>query len=66
MAVLKVVEILSSSSQSWEDATKRGVEKASETIKGIKSAYVKEFSTVVKDGTVTEYRVTLKITFEVK
>lgn len=66
MAVLKVLEILSSSTESWEDATKKGVAKASETIKGIRSAYVKEFSTVVRDNAVTEFRVNLKITFEVQ
>lgn len=66
MAVLKVVEILSNSSQSWEDATKKAVSKASESIKNIKSAYVQEFTTVVKDGEVTEFRVNVKITFEVK
>lgn len=66
MSVLKVVEVLSSSPKSWEDATKRGVEKAAETVKDIKSAYVQEFSTVVKDGTVSEYRVNIKITFKVK
>lgn len=65
MSVLKVVEILASSPNSWEEATKNGVQKASETIKGIRSAYVKEFSSVVKDGNVTEFRVNLKITFEV-
>lgn len=66
MAIMKVVEILASSPNSWEEATKNGVEKAAETIKGIRSAYVKEFSTVVKDNSVAEYRVNLKITFEVQ
>ena len=66
MAVLKVLEILSISTESWEDATKKGVEKASETIKVFRSAYVKEFSTVVRDNAVTEFRVNLKITFEVQ
>ena len=66
MAVLKVVEILASSPNSWEEATKNGVAKAAETIKDIKSAYVQEFSTTVKDGVVSSYRVNLKLTFEVK
>lgn len=66
MAVLKVIEVLSSSPKSWEDATAKAVAEASETLKGIKSAYVNEMSTVVEDGKVTEYRVNIKITFVVQ
>lgn len=66
MAVLKVIELLSSSGESWEDATKKAVTHASKSVKHIRSAYVQEMSTVVKDGAVAEFRVNLKITFEVK
>lgn len=66
MAILKVIEILSSSEKSWEDATAQGVSKASKTVKGIKSAFVQSQSVTVKDGDVDEYRVNLKVTFEVK
>ncbi|WP_299397830.1 dodecin family protein [uncultured Gelidibacter sp.] len=65
MAVLKVVEILSNSNESWEDATKKAVKHASKTVKNIKSVYVKEQSAIVKNDEVTEFRVNLKITFEV-
>lgn len=63
MATLKVIEVLSSSTKSWEDATASGVAEASKTLKGITSAYVQDMSTTVKDGKVEEYRVNLKITF---
>tara|TARA_R110002096_G_scaffold8802_4_gene35797 strand:+ start:2372 stop:2572 length:201 start_codon:yes stop_codon:yes gene_type:complete len=66
MSVLKVIEILSESPKSWEDATNTGIEKASKSIKGISSAWVKDQSVKVTDGAVTSYRVTLKVTFEVK
>ncbi|MDP2060007.1 MAG: dodecin family protein [Flavobacteriaceae bacterium] len=66
MAVLKVIEILSNSSESWEDATKKGVEKASKSLKGVRSVYVQEQSATVKDGKVHEFRVNLKITFELE
>lgn len=66
MAVMKVIELLSNSEKSWEDATAKGIEKASESLKNIRSAYVQDMSAVVKDGKVTEYRVALKVTFEVK
>ncbi|MFK7971578.1 MAG: dodecin family protein [Bacteroidia bacterium] len=66
MSVMKVIELLSNSEKSWEDATAKGIEKASESIKNIRSAYVQDMSAVVKDGKVSEYRVALKVTFEVK
>ncbi len=65
MAVLKVIELLSSSSESWEDATAQGVKKASKSLKNIRSAYVQEHSVTVKGDEVKEYRVNLKVTFEV-
>ena len=66
MAVMKVIEIMANSEESWEDATRKGIKKASESIKGIKSAFVQSQSVVVDDGDVKEYRVNLKVTFEVK
>ncbi|MDH3648624.1 MAG: dodecin family protein [Saprospiraceae bacterium] len=65
MAILKVIEILSDSDKSWEDATREGVSKASETVKNIRSAFVQTQSTTVKGGEVDKFRVNLKITFEV-
>ncbi|REG88932.1 dodecin family protein [Winogradskyella sediminis] len=66
MAVLKVIEVLSNSNKSWEDATKKAVKEASKTIKNIKSVYVNEQSAIVNGDDVTEFRVNLKLTFEVK
>lgn len=66
MAILKVIEVLSNSKESWEDATARGIEKASKSVKHIKSAFVQNMNVTVEDGKVDEYRVNLKITFEVK
>ncbi|SFZ90816.1 hypothetical protein SAMN05428642_1011155 [Flaviramulus basaltis] len=66
MAVLKVIEILSNSDKSWEDATKKAVKHASKSLKNIRSVYVKEHSASVKDGEVVDFRVNLKITFEVE
>ena len=64
MAVLKVIEILSNSNTSWEDATAKAVEEASKTLNNISSVYVQDMSATVKDGKVDEYRVNLKITFK--
>lgn len=65
MAIMKVIEVLSSSKKSWEDATASGVEKAAKSVKNIKSAFIQSQSVTVKDGEVDEYRVNLKITFQV-
>ncbi len=65
MSVLKVIEILSDSSKSWEDATAKGVAKASKTLKGLKSANVQNQSVTINNGKITSYRVILKISFEI-
>ena len=66
MAVLKVIEVLASSEESWEDATQKAVAQASKSLKHIRSVYVNEQSATVKDGKVSEYRVNLKLTFEIE
>lgn len=63
MSVAKIIEITSSSPSGFEDAIAQGIARASETIKGIKGAWVSEQKVVVNDGKVTEYRVTLKMSF---
>lgn len=65
MAILKVIEIMASSNTSWEDATKAAVKSAAKTVKGIRSAYVQDMSAVVTEDQITEFRVTVRITFEV-
>lgn len=65
MSVLKVIEILASSPVSWEDATASAVKMAAKTVKEIRSVYVQDQSAVVVKNKVTEYRVNVKITFEV-
>ncbi|TDD96511.1 dodecin family protein [Flavobacterium cellulosilyticum] len=66
MSVLKVIEILSSSSTSWEEATQKAVAKASKSVNNIRSVYVKEQTATVKEGKVVEFRVNLKLTFELE
>ncbi len=63
MAVAKNIEITSSSSSSFDDAIKSGVERASRTINNIRGAWVKEQKVEVSDGKVIEYRVTMIVTF---
>jgi len=66
MAVLKVIEVLANSDNSWEDAAKNALDHASKSVKNIRSIYINEQSATVKDGKMDNYRVNVKITFEVK
>lgn len=66
MSVLKVIEVMSSSKKSWQDATELGVAKAAKTLKNIRSAWVQDQSVAVEKGKIKEYRVSLKITFELE
>jgi flavin-binding protein dodecin len=63
MSVAKVVEITASSPTSFEDAVKNGIEKASETLHGVKGAWVSEEKVEVEGGKITEFRVTLRVSF---
>jgi dodecin len=65
MSVIKVIEIMSSSPKSWEDATAIAVKTAGETLKGIRSVYIHHLSALVENNKITEFRVNAKITFEV-
>ncbi len=65
MAVLKVIEVLANSNESWEDATRNAVKQAAKSIKNIRSVYINEQSAIVNGSDVTEFRVNVKITFEV-
>ncbi|MBK8613588.1 MAG: dodecin domain-containing protein [Flavobacteriales bacterium] len=66
MPILKVIEILASGKNSWEEATANAVKEASKTVRGIRSVYVQEQSAVVEKGKITEYRVNVKITFAIE
>jgi flavin-binding protein dodecin len=64
MAVAKVIEITAASTDSFEDAIRQGIAKASETVRNIQAAWVKEQQVKVSDdGSIREYRVDLKVTF---
>ena len=66
MSVAKVIEIISSSKKSFEDAVTQGVAKAADSLHDITGAWVKEQSAKVVNGKVTEFRVILKVTFVLK
>lgn len=66
MSVAKVIEIISTSKVGFDDAVREGVARASDTLSEIAGAWVKDQSVDVKNGKVTAYKVTLKVTFVVK
>jgi len=66
MSVAKVIEIISGSKSSFEDAVKKGVARESESVDDITAAWVQDQNVVVENGKVVEYRVTLKVTFVLK
>lgn len=66
MSVAKTSEITASSSKSFEDAVERGIRKMSDSVDNIEGAWIKEQKVIVKDGAVSAYRVTMKVTFIVK
>lgn len=63
MSVARVTEISSTSNIGFEDAVKTGVERASKTLRGVTSAWVKEQQVRVVDDTIREYQVNLMVTF---
>jgi flavin-binding protein dodecin len=63
MSIAKVIEISASSPKSFEDAIRQGIARASETVKDVRGAWVKEQQVRVDNGKIVEYRVDMKVTF---
>jgi dodecin len=63
MSVARVTEISSDSNVSFEDAIKTGIDRANQTLRGVKGAWIKEQQVVVENGNITNYRVNMMITF---
>lgn len=61
--VARVTEISARSANSFEDAIKVGIERATQSLRGVTSAWVKEQQVKVDDGRVVEYQVNLLVTF---
>ena len=63
MAIVKVIELMGSSAQSWEDAAQQVVTHASKTLRNIKSIWIKEQNAEVENDRITQYRITAKVSF---
>ncbi|MGH9264354.1 MAG: dodecin family protein [Acidimicrobiales bacterium] len=62
-SVARVTEISARSSESFEDAIKVGVDRASQTLRNLTSAWVKEQRVEISDGAIVGYQVNLMVTF---
>lgn len=65
MAIVKVIEVIASSSVGIDDAVQSAVKEASKSIRNIDSVYVKDIKAHVKDGKVSTFGVVCKISFRV-
>jgi len=66
MKTIKVIELIGTSTQSWEDAANNAVKEAQETISGITGVELAGQTARVENGVIAEYRANVKLAFLVK
>jgi flavin-binding protein dodecin len=65
-SIVKVIEIIAQSPNSFEEAVQDAVNEASKTINGIRSVWIKDFKVEVRDNKITAWRVNAHVSFELK
>jgi flavin-binding protein dodecin len=63
-SVYKVIELVGTSSESWEKAAAKAVETASKTLKDLRIAEVVELDMQIEDGKILSYRTKVKLSFK--
>ena len=63
MSVARVTEISSTSTKSFDDAVEQGIARASNTLRNIRGAWIKDSNVDVENGKVSHYRVNMAVTF---
>ena len=63
MSVARVTEITATSTKSFEDAIQEGVARATDTLRNVRSAWIKEQQVRITDGAISEYQVNMMVTF---
>lgn len=63
MAIAKIIEISSDSNTSFQDAIEQGIERAEQTLKNVKGAWIAEQKLCVENGRIASYRVIMRISF---
>jgi hypothetical protein len=66
MAIVKVIEVLAESNQSWDDAVQVALTEAKKSVRNIQSIYVKEMQAIVNNDQITSYRINAKVSFLVE
>jgi flavin-binding protein dodecin len=65
-SVYKVIDLIGSSPNSWEEAVKNAVEKASKSLKDLRVAEVKELDVKLEDGKIVAYRAKVSVSFKLE
>jgi dodecin len=63
MSVARVTEISATSTASFEDAIRQGLERATRTLRGVTAAWIKDQRVKLRDGQIQEYQVNMEVTF---
>ena len=63
MSIARVTELSAMSSTSFEDAVQQAIGRASQTLRGVSSAWTKEQRVLVEDGVIAQYQVNVMVTF---
>ncbi len=63
MPVAKVTELSATSDKSFDDAIQQGIDRATKTLRNVKSAWVKEMRVSIDNNKVSEYQVNMQVTF---
>ena len=62
-SVYKIIELVGTSSESWEKAAEAAVKKASKSLRDLRIAEVSQLDMQIKDGKIESYRVKMKVSF---
>ena len=63
-SVYKIIELVGTSTKSWEDAARNAIKKASETLRDLRIAEVSQMDLIIKDGKVESYRTKVNLSFK--
>ncbi|MAK52765.1 MAG: dodecin family protein [Actinomycetota bacterium] len=63
MTIARITEVISTSTISFDDAIKKGIERAARTLDNVDGAWVQDQKVIVENGSISQFEVTLKITF---
>lgn len=66
MTAVKIIKVLGTSTESWEDAAHEAVSEASRTVDNISGIEIQDHTAKVEDGSITEYKATVEVAFPVK